>query len=102
MLHLFDKSNGVVPANTEGLSLTYHVSDESVIQYENGVITALKEGKATAWVVAKLGEVEVASSKAAVTVAAPSKEVIITNADTPNKTALNLERLPFLRRRRSG
>ena len=91
VLHLFDKSNGVVPANTEGLSLTYHVSDESVIQYENGVITALKEGKATAWVVAKLGEVEVASSKAAVTVAAPSKEVIITNADTPNKTALNLE-----------
>ena len=91
VLHLFDKSNGVVPANTEGLSLTYHVSDESVIQYENGVITALKEGKATAWVVAKLGDVEVASSKAAVTVAAPSKEVIITNADTPNKTALNLE-----------
>ncbi|MTQ96519.1 DUF1080 domain-containing protein [Pseudoflavonifractor sp. BIOML-A16] len=91
VLHLFDKSNGVVPANTEGLNLTYHVSDESVIQYENGVITALKEGKATAWVVAKLGDVEVASSKAAVTVAAPSKEVIITNADTPNKTALNLE-----------
>ena len=91
VLHLFDKSNGVVPVNTEGLNLTYHVSDESVIQYENGVITALKEGKATAWVVAKLGDVEVASSKAAVTVAAPSKEVIITNADTPNKTALNLE-----------
>lgn len=90
-LHLFDKSNDAVAVSAEGLTLTYHVSDGSVIRFENGVITALAEGKSTAWMTATMDGVTVTSSKVAITVATPAKEIIITNDNVPNGTSLNLE-----------
>lgn len=92
-LRVFDKANNKV-ASTAGMNLTYHVSDPKVIAYENGVITALGEGTATAWVEVEKDGVSVRSSSEAVTVMPPEPlppEVILTNEDTDKGAAMNLE-----------
>ena len=93
-LRVFNKSNDKV---TEGLTYTYHVggANPDCITYEDGVITAVSAGEATAWVevTAEDGSKAI-SDKIGITVKekeALPKEVIITNQMTPNKTALNLE-----------
>lgn len=91
VLGIFDKSNEKIAANAAGITLAYRVGNESVIQYKDGVITALAEGTSTAWVEITRNSEKAVSQKVEVTVAAPSKEIIITNAETPGKTALNLE-----------
>ncbi len=91
-LRVFDKSNQKV--DNSGLTLTYHVSDDTVISYEDGVITALAEGAATAWVEATKDGVTVRSSSEAVTVMPPEPlppEVILSNEKTTSGAAINLE-----------
>ncbi|MEQ2442844.1 sialate O-acetylesterase [Pseudoflavonifractor sp. CLA-AP-H29] len=93
-LRVFNKSNAQV---TEGLTCTYHVggADPDCITYEDGVITAVSAGEATAWVevTAEDGSKAV-SDKIGITVKEKEElpqEVIVTNQMTPDKTALNLE-----------
>lgn len=82
---------GAEPVDNSTLTLRYHVSDDTVISYADGVITALAEGKATAWVEVSRGSEKTVSQKVEITVSAPAKEIILTNTETPEKTALNLE-----------
>lgn len=88
-LRVFDKSNRAV--DLAGLTVTYHVSDETVISCDSGVIAALDEGTATVWAEVTRGEETILSEKVEITVTVPGKEIMVSNAQTPNKTALNLE-----------
>lgn len=88
--YVFGQENSA-PVDNSTLTLSYHVSDDNVISYKEGVITALGEGRASAWVEAFRGSEKAVSQKVEITVSAPAKEIILTNADTPQRTALNLE-----------
>jgi hypothetical protein len=93
-LILFDKSNRQVVADGEGLSFTYHASDPQVLKYENGLLTALGKGTATAWVEITRDGVKAVSQKVEVTVkekSTPAEGIILTNEGLTGKTANNLE-----------
>jgi len=94
VLHLFDKSNAQVTADTQGLTLTYHVSNPAVLKFEDGLLTAVGAGTATAWAEATLNGVKAISSKVAVSVTGKTvlpEGVILTNDGLTGRTALNLE-----------
>ena len=83
VLRIFDKGNNKVSADAEGLSLTYHVSDSQVLSYENGVLTAVGKGTASAWVeISKSDGSTAVSTKVSVTVQEQSSLWNLFNAGT--------------------
>lgn len=76
----------VLPENAANKELIWSTSDESVVSVDNGIITALKEGKATITVKSKDGY---KSSSAEITVVKASPIVHVSSVSL-NETSLNL------------